>query len=229
MEAEHGCVSTRLRGVTCCAVLQVVILQSITPEAWFQSHASLYGIHVVGEVALVRVFWLSPVIIIVSMLRARILFVSLTPYSLSSRHFLGVLLQKAVYSLLYDSQISNLEYVCSIRCSVAHYLLSCLRNLQKSEISKDSCAGVNGSLLQIYSMSVTSDMQLWGRILVQKRIWCTSWCQRKSFLALSFYIYVWISLQKFEYIEGWGEYKQSMHNFYCSDCGDIATCFGYVK
>lgn len=43
------------------------------------------GIRVVDLVALGPVFWLPPVIIIVSMIRSCILFVSVTLYSLSSR------------------------------------------------------------------------------------------------------------------------------------------------
>lgn len=89
-------------------------------------------------------------------------------YSLSSRqrrlitHFRDVTLQKAVHPLLYDSHISKSEYVFprSIQCSVTHYLLSCLRNPQKNEFSKGSCAGVTVSLRQIYFISGTSDMQL---------------------------------------------------------------------
>lgn len=85
-----------------------------------------------------------------------ILFVIL--YSLSNRqlrlitHFRGVTLQKALHPLLYDSQISNSKYVFprSFQCSVAHYLLSCLRSPQNNEFSKGSCAGDAVSHLQIY-------------------------------------------------------------------------------
>ena len=135
---KHVCLSTRLHAVTCCVVPRVVIRLSLR-KADFDSQASPCGMCVVDKVALGFVSWLSGVGVTASLLRASILFLSVSLYSRSRwqrrliRHFLGVTLQKAVRSSDIRFRIC---FPCIIKCLVARCLLARLRNPQQELIQQ---------------------------------------------------------------------------------------------
>lgn len=92
-----------------------------------------------------RVFCLSAVSIITQMLRVRISFLSLT-------HLCGMTPPRWPYThcctkLKY--QIIEYVFLGSIKCLVAHYLLSCLRYPQMNEFSKVNCADVSVAPLRL--------------------------------------------------------------------------------